>query len=168
MDKYKFYRDFCVASIEYGMHDTIENAERRPPFLSKEIISEIVEDNKEEIMRIKSAYDEGKYGFLSRYFKELTGDLTGCADFFRTYYQFFMDEHGYNLFDLLQKRRDKIAKIAESGKIKTDSQFRLIEEYVSDLCQMNGEDEMIERLNALLIDYHQRVAARMEKRKTKK
>ena len=72
------------------------------------------------------------------------------------------------MLDLDKKRRDKIAKIAESGKIKTDSQFRLIEEYVSDLCQMNGEDEMIERLNALLIDYHQRVAARMEKRKTKK
>ena len=38
---------------------------------------------------------------------------------------------------------------------------------IMSVCSKKGDKAQIDRVNALLIDYHQRVAARMEKRKTK-
>ena len=158
----KYYRDLLLFLCDY----IINQSKRSNPY------TEWDEDNVRHYEKFKiklnDYYDRGNYGMIKKIYNAGIDDLSGDYNFLMPNRQYFLDTYGVDLLDLDKKRRDKIAKIAESGKIKTDSQFRLIEEYVSDLCQMNGEDEMIERLNALLIDYHQRVAARMEKRKTKK
>ena len=64
-----------------------------------------------------------------------------------------MDKYGINILDLDKKKQNKIAKILERGKIKTDNEFRMINEHVDELCQIDGNQEMIDKLNILLADY---------------
>ena len=73
----------------------------------------------------------------------------------------------YELFrlDLDKKKQNKIAKILERGKIKTDDEFRMIYEHVDELCQTDGDSAMIEKLNVLLRDYEELAEAKLQKRK---
>jgi hypothetical protein len=67
--------------------------------------------------------------------------------------------------ELDKKRLEKIAKISERGKIKTDNEFRMIEEHVSELCEMDGNQEMIDKLNVLLLDYEKLAEEKLQKRR---
>ena len=169
MESIEYYRDFCIACLDDSINDFLRHSHLPPYNSDKCKIQEWVDHYESLKKKVKDFYDVGNFKMLKSWYKAFLEEMSYAnVNFISANRQYFLDTHGVDLLDLDKKRRDKISKIVESGKIKTDSQFRLIEEYVSDLCQMNGEDEMIERLNALLIDYHQRVAARMEKRKAKK
>ena len=74
-----------------------------------------------------------------------------------------MDEYGVNILELDKKKQDRIARILERGKIKTDNDFRLIYEYVDELWQTEGNSELIDKLNALLLDYEKLVEIRLKK-----
>ncbi len=167
MDKNKYYRDFCIATIKYAIQDVVSNGELRPPYLSKESISNIVAENNKEIKIIQNAYEDGDFTFLHRYYKAVTEELVGCNGFLRENYQFFLDNYGVNLYDFVKKRRDKVMNIIKIGKIKSDSQYHLVMEVLDEFCQTQGEQILIDEMNALLFDYEQRVAKRLEKRKTK-
>lgn len=104
---------------------------------------------------------------LRYWYNCLVEDFRYCYPFLYANRQYFLDVYGEDLMDLDKKRREKIAKIVESGKIKTDSQFHLVEEYVSEICQADDAYTDIDKLNALLLEYEERMVAKVKRRQMK-
>lgn len=70
---------------------------------------------------------------------------------------------GLTLDDLDLNRITKIAKIVDSGAIRTDDQWRLIESRVDELCQSGGSGKDIESLNKLIGAYEAKKRSRHAK-----
>lgn len=73
---------------------------------------------------------------------------------------YFMEKFGFNILELNKRKMNKIAKIMERGKIKTDNEFRLLNGYVDELCQTSGAPDLIDQLNKLLLDYEEQAATK--------
>jgi hypothetical protein len=119
-----------------------------------EFINETIDDYKHVIKQYNEWYDNGKTGLLGKSYRDAVPDVVvRHPDFLIENQQYFMDKYGINILDLDKKKQNKIAKILERGKIKTDNEFRMINEHVDELCQIDGNQEMIDKLNILLADY---------------
>ena len=71
---------------------------------------------------------------------------------------------GKGLDDLYKKRWERIAKIKERGKLRSDSEFYLINEHMDYLINMGAPDEETELFDSMLFDYEERARKRREKR----
>lgn len=74
---------------------------------------------------------------------------------------------GKGLDDLYKKRWERIAKIKERGKLRSDSEFYLIKEHIDYLINMEASGEEVELFDGMLFDYEERARLRREKRKKK-
>ena len=75
---------------------------------------------------------------------------------------------GKGLDDLYKKRWERIAKIKERGKLRSDSEFYLINEHMDYLINMGAPDEETELFDSMLFDYEERARKRREKREKQK
>ena len=75
---------------------------------------------------------------------------------------------GKGLDDLYKKRWERIAKIKERGKLRSDSEFCLINEHIDYLINMGAPDEETELFDSMLFDYEERARKRREKREKQK
>ena len=75
---------------------------------------------------------------------------------------------GKGLDDLYKKRWERIAKIKERGKLRSDSEFYLINEHIDYLINMGAPDEETELFDSMLFDYEERARKRREKREKQK
>ena len=169
MESIEYYRDFCIACLDDSINDLLRHSHLPPYNSDKCKIQEWVDHYESLKKKVKDFYDVGNFKMLKSWYKAFLEEMPYAnMNFISANRQYFLDTYGFDLLDLDKKRRDKISKIVDSGKIKTDSQYRLLSEFVDELCQIDGDKAQIDKINALLIDYHQRVAARMKKCKTKK
>ena len=150
IDKYLYYRDFLIKLSEY----IIKIAHERD---GMDMDDELIVYYQNAIKETNEWYDKGKKGAS-------LPDTSRWRDFLIANRQYFLDTYGVDLMELDKKRLEKIAKISERGKIKTDNEFRMIEEHVSELCQMDGNQEMIDKLNVLLLDYEKLAEEKLQKR----
>lgn len=72
---------------------------------------------------------------------------------------------GKGLDDLYKKRWERIAKIKERGKLRSDSEFYLIKEHIDYLFNTDAPNEEVELFDGMLFDYEERARKRREKRK---
>lgn len=75
---------------------------------------------------------------------------------------------GKGLDDLYKKRWERIAKIKERGKLRSDSEFYLIKEHIDYLINMEAPDEEVKLFDGMLFDYEERARKRREKRQKTK
>ena len=75
---------------------------------------------------------------------------------------------GKGLDDLYKKRWERIAKIKERGKLRSDSEFCLINEHIDYLINMGAPDEETELFDSMLFDYEERARKRRERREKQK
>lgn len=160
MDKYLFYKDFCITFCNYTIKCIQSDTS-----LSDADISFCIEPLKRQIQEISKQYDNGEKRRIDKIYRMDVKEAFDYPDFLIENQQYFMDTYGVNILDLDKKKQNKIAKILEKGKIKTDNEFRMINEYVDELCQSDGNQEMIDKLNILLADYEDFVASKLSKRK---
>ena len=158
IDKYLYYRDFLIKLSEY----IIKIAHERD---GMDMDNELIVWYQNAIKRTYEWYDKGKKGMLSQCYRASLPDTSRWRDFLIANRQYFLDTYGIDLMELDKKRLEKIAKISERGKIKTDNEFRMIEEHVSELCEMDGNQEMIDKLNVLLLDYEKLAEEKLQKRR---
>ena len=165
-DKNLYYKDFGIRLCNFIIKDLQTNRHTIYRSMPDEFINETIDDYKHFIKQYNEWYDNGKTGLLGKTYRDTVPDVVvRHPDFLIENQQYFMDTYGVNILDLDKKKQNKIAKILEKGKIKTDNEFRMINEYVDELCQSDGNQEMIDKLNILLADYEDFVASKLSKRK---
>lgn len=71
---------------------------------------------------------------------------------------------GKGLDDLYKKRWERIAKIKERGKLRSDSEFYLIQEHIDYLINTEAPDEEVKLFDGMLFDYEGRIRKIREKR----
>ena len=71
---------------------------------------------------------------------------------------------GKGLDDLYKKRWERIAKIKERGKLRSDSEFYLIQEHIDYLINMEASEDEVKLFDSMLFDYEERARKRREKR----
>lgn len=164
----KFRRDLLIALAEdiisknkelYAIYNKDKEAQKD--------IDDTIEYYEHFIKSLNEDFEKGRYSKISMWYNGGINDISDDFDFLLSHRQQFIDKYDFDLLDLNKKRREKVDKIVASGKIKTDNQYYLIMEYVDDLCQVVEDKELIDKLNEMIIDYEERVAARMAKRKNK-
>lgn len=158
IDKYLYYRDFLVRVCE----NVIKISHERD---GMDMDDELIVYYKNAIKETYEWYDKGKKGMLSQCYRGTLPDMVHDYVFLAENRQYFLDTYGIDLMELNKKKLEKIAKILERGKIKTDNEFRMIEEHVSELCQTDGNQEMIDKLNGLLLDYEKLAEEKLQKRR---
>ena len=157
----KFRRDLLIALAEDNIREI------KKTFRYNKEDEECLEFYENFIKNLNDDFEKGRYGRISMWYNGGIVDMSNDFDFLLSHRQQFLDKYDFDLLDLNKKRREKVDKIVASGKIKTDNQYYLIMEYVDDLCQVAEDKELIDKLNEMIIDYEERVAARMAKRKSK-
>ena len=158
MDKYLYYKNFCIRFCNYSIKHIQSDKS-----LSESDVSFCIEPLERQINVVNEWYDNGKRGLLDKVYRMDSQLALDYPDFLIENQKYFMDEYGVNILELDKKKQDRIARILERGKIKTDNDFRLIYEYVDELCQTEGNSELIDKLNALLLDYEKLVEIRLKK-----
>ena len=121
MDKYLFYKDFCIAFCNYAIKRIQSDTS-----LSDADISFCIEP----IQEISKQYDNGEKRLIDKIYRMDIIEAFDYPDFLIENQKYFMDTYGVNILDLDKKKQNKIAKILERGKIKTDNEFRMILEHV--------------------------------------
>ena len=121
------------------------------------------------IKKFQRFYENNNRRILTMSYKCLVHDVFEGEDyeFIDQYNPYFIEKYGIDLYSLNVKLQKKIEKIITRGKIRTDDEFRLINERVDELCQNDGDAEMIEACNKMLLDYEERAAEKLNKRKKK-
>lgn len=56
-----------------------------------------------------------------------------------------------------------IAAINKRGKIRNEDEFRLVDDYINELCQTNPQSSEIELLNKRLLEFHEKMSKRISK-----
>ena len=164
INKYLYYRDFCVRFVNSLKEEMQAKRHTTYERWSDEDIKWVVDGYIKYIDTVVKLYDNGKKGMLHSYYRACVPEAIHFYVFLAANRQYFLDTYGVELRELDKKKLEKIAKISERGKIKTDNEFRMIEEHVSELCQMDGNQEMIDKLNVLLLDYEKLAEERLQKR----
>lgn len=165
IDKYLYYRDFCVRFVNYIKEDMLTKRHTTYESWSDESIKWCVDGHIKYIDTVIKLYDKEKKGTLHSYYNECVSEAIHFYVFLAENRQYFLDTYGIDLMELNKKKLEKIAKILERGRIKTDNEFRMIEEHVSELCQTDGNQEMIDKLNVLLLDYEKLAEEKLQKRR---
>lgn len=160
MDKFLFYKDFCITFCNYAIKHIQSDTS-----LSDADISFCIEPLKRQIKEICEQYKNGEQRLIGKTYRMDVQAAFELPNFLIENQQYFMNTYGVNILDLYKKKQNKIAKILERGKIKTEDEFRMIYEHVDELCQSDGNQEMIDKLNILLADYEVPVASKLSKRK---
>lgn len=138
------YRDLVLATIDYYIDYQILG------------IKATVFDKEFEIMKLRSLEDfqKGRLTRLKQGFRDLTEMIVEGGDL--RFNQYIQDKTHYNI-DIFKSYFQRVDKIIENGKIKTDNQFYDINSMVDRLCQSQPvDDKKIEILNKLLAEYEQR------------
>lgn len=166
MDKNLYYKDFGIRLCNFIIKDLQTNRHTIYRSMPCEFINETIDDYKHFIKEYNEWYDNGRTSLLGKTYRATVPDVVvRFPNFLIENQQYFMDTYGVNILELDKKKQNKIAKILERGKIKTDNEFRMISEYVDELCQYDSNQEMIDKLNILLADYEVLVASKLSKRK---
>lgn len=155
MNENDYYRDFCLACTKYAFAIYSDN----------ESDNEMANLCQQTINRINGFYESGKYKMLKTQYNFILEEAVHWPEFLIENHQYYLDNYGINILELDKKRLNRIAKILERAKIKTDNEFRLISEHVDELCQTNGNPELIGKFNTILLDYEERAEAKLRKRK---
>lgn len=159
MDKFLFYKDFCITFCNYAIKHIQSDTS-----LSDADISFCIEPLKRQIKEICEQYKNGEQRLIGKTYRMDVQAAFELPNFLIENQQYFMNTYGVNILDLDKKKQNKIAKILERGKIKTEDEFRMIYEHVDELCQTDGNSDMIEKLNVLLRDYEEFAEAKLQKR----
>ena len=56
-----------------------------------------------------------------------------------------------------------VATITKQGKIRNEVEFRLVDDYINELCQTNPQSSEIQLLNKMLLEFHENMSKRISK-----
>ncbi len=140
------YLEITLATLDYSI-------------LSKEMHIETADFSSKKYFEnfkkhVKKAYEQGKLTTLKQWFRDLTEVYRETEDL--KFNDFIQDKTGYeiNIHERFDKR---ISKIIARQKIKTANEYRDILSKLDYLTQVeNPNEELIEKLNILLIEFKKR------------
>lgn len=167
MTELEFYKNWCSVILDYQYEDTILSCKSRNNF------EELREDytNLFNDMRYRLLEDCKKARMVNvkRWFSSLNEGLPEPGDpDYPILDARLLAACGKGLDDLFKKRWERIAKIKERGKLRSDSEFYLINEHMDYLINMGAPDEETELFDSMLFDYEERARKRREKREKQK
>lgn len=156
----KRLRDILIATLDYFIESYNKSGQKFEGFNPVDNFQELKKQTEE-------FYKKGKTTKLKNWLRDMTempretGDLNYVAYIKRT------TGHDYKIFTAFNKR---IYNIIAKGKISTENQFRDVNSMVDFLSQTEPiEDNKIEVLNNLLIDFEHRLSFKNRKpKRTKK
>ena len=116
-------------------------------------------------MAIIKFYQKGNLRMLKKYYGYQNETLPEPGDSdYPTLNARLLAACGKGLDDLYKKRWERIAKIKERGKIRSDSEFYLIQEHIDYLINMEAPEDEVKLFDSMLFDYEERARKRREKR----
>ena len=163
MEDLEFYKTWCLVIINFTWQKTIESDKKRVNH--EEACKETDKIFKDIKKRIQGYYKKGSLSLMRRsftYINELVPE-PGDPDY-PILDARLLAACGKGLDDLYKKRWERIAKIKERGKLRSDSEFYLINEHMDYLINMGAPDEETELFDSMLFDYEERARKRREKR----
>ena len=149
------YRDLNLATIDYYI-DHKELQIKTADFNSAEHYKELK-------IQIEEHYQKRRLTRLKQWFHDLTEMQVETGDL--KFNKYLQHKTKYDI-DIFKSYFQRVDKIIENGKIKTDKQFYDINMMVEQLCQAELVDiEKIKLLNRLLSEYEQRKSRQSRKPK---
>jgi hypothetical protein len=153
----KKYRDLVFATLDYN----IEN--------------ELLRNNKDSFasghfkqlkLEAEEHFKKGRLTILKQWFHDLVENEIETRNF--KFNQYLLEKTNYDV-DIFKSFYEKIDKIINSGKIKTENQYRDLLMYVVELAHSTPiVQEKIELVNKFLLEYYQKKLKQVERARKKK
>lgn len=167
MEDLEFYKTWILVMLNFKWQKTIKRDKKRanPEEACKET-DNIFEDI---IKRIQGYYAKKSLSLMRRSFSSINelAPEPGDSDY-PILNARLLAACGKGLDDLYKKRWERIAKIKGRGKIRSDSEFYLIQEHIDYLINMEAPEDEVKVFDGMLFDYEERARKRREKRKKTK
>ena len=145
-EELKKYKDLIIATIDYYLDNDLMKI-KTSDFNSVEHFKQLKEQTVDN-------FQKGRLTSLKQWFRDLTEPQIETVDL--KFNKYLQEKTGYDI-DIFKPYFDRINKIIEKGKITSDNQFYDLNIMVDQLCQTKPVDnEKIEKLNKLLLDYERR------------
>ncbi len=167
MTNLEFYKTWCLTRLDYECLRTLELEKGHKNY--DEIRSGLINDTNDMKKQLLKDFEKGSLTKLKRWFSACNEEppypddpdypiLNACL----------LAACGKGLDDLYQKRWERIAKIKERGKLRSDSEFYLIQEHIDYLLNTDAPNEEVELFDGMLFDYEERARKRREKQQKEK
>lgn len=106
--------------------------------------------------RAEDHYQKNRLSQLKQWLLDLTEEFRETGDL--AFDQYIKEKTGYDL-DIFGSFQDRIGKVIKRKRIKTENEYRDVLAMVDNLCQqMPVDQDKIDVLNSLLIDFDERVS----------
>ena len=134
--EYAFIKDFCITVLEY---------------VASKSDKSIKESYKSVIDNWNNFFVQGEYrGFKEGYRDTLEITKSLSSDHYQALHDLLLAKYGKGLYDIESDTKKLANKIIKRGRIKSNEEWRLINEIANDTTQ---QEYNIETLNALLLNY---------------
>jgi hypothetical protein len=148
------YKDLVLAAIDYYL-DLKEMLIKTADFDS-------IEHYQQLKIQTEEHFKKGRLTRLKQWFKDLIEMQVECGNL--KFNQYLKDKTKYEI-DIFKSYFQRVEKIIEKGKIRTDNQYYDINIMIDQLCQTEPMDiKKIDLLNKLITDYEQYKSQQTKKR----
>jgi len=163
MQEIDFYKEWCLITNDYLCNRSLQdNGEQ---IVNSEFKAKMLHEYEKIRMAIIKFYQKGNLRMLKKYYGYQNETLPEPGDSdYPTLNARLLAACGKGLDDLYKKRWERIAKIKERGKIRSDSEFYLIQEHIDYLINMEAPEDEVKLFDSMLSDYEERARKRREKR----
>lgn len=162
MTEIEFYKTWCSIVNDYEHNRSMSEAVSHS---DAEYKAFLIEDFERIRKKIDHYYERGSLRMLKMCYRCFNETLPEPGDpDYPALNARLLAACGKGLDDHYKKRRERIVKIQERGKIRSDSEFYLIQEHIDYLINMNRPVEETKLFDGLLFDYEERARKRLEKR----
>ncbi len=164
MNELDFYKEWCLITNDYSRSISLKDEGEH--IVDDEYKAIILQEYDKIQRAIVKYYNKGNLRMLKRYFKYGNESLPepGYPDYSILNAR-LLAACGKGLDDLYKKRWERIAKIKERGKLRSDSEFYLIQEHIDYLLNTNAPEDEVKLFDGMLFDYEKRARKRMDKQK---
>ncbi|MEZ5016428.1 MAG: hypothetical protein R2800_05195 [Flavipsychrobacter sp.] len=145
--KLKHLCNWCTSILEY-----LETKYDDPPLFEEQKSIFVYEQAKNTLQNKNGTPSEWLRGY-----QEAQNDLHTMAKLCLTKEQYeelnaiLKEQYNVNIHDISNAKKAK--RILKRGTIKNDTEFRLVNDLVDELCQSDGDPTLIEQYNQLLFTY---------------
>ncbi len=167
MTELEFYKNWCSIILDYQYEKDILSYINRSNYEEiHEDFTKLFDDMRRKLLE---DYQKCRMSKVKRWFSSLNETVPEPGDpDYSILNARLLAACGKGLDDLYKKRWERIAKIKERGKLRSDSEFYLIQEHIDYLLNTNAPEDEVKLFDGMIFDYEERARKRMEKQKKAK
>ncbi len=167
MNDLEFYKKWCLIRLDYDCLRTLELEKGHNNY--DEIREFLISDTQDLKNRLLKDFEKGNLRKMKKWFSACNESPPEPGDpDYPILNKLLFDACGKGLDDLYKKRWERIAKIKERGKLRSDSEFYLVQEHIDYLLNTNAPEDEVKLFDGMIFDYEERARKRMEKQKKAK